>query len=111
MRGKASQLVPQRTTPSPIPQEESIDPTAPNPKAADAPETSVKAEDAPNLAVAIQLMTDVLRNRDTPAKKAKAKEPDTFDGSDSRKLNNFILLCNLYFRNNSAYDDDSAKVN
>ena len=42
--------------------------------------------------------------------KAKAKEPDTFDGSDPRKLSNFILLCNLYFRNNSAYSDDEAKV-
>ena len=61
-------------------------------------------------------MTEVLCNLDTPAptKKAKAKEPDTFegfDGSDSHKLNNFILLCNLYFRSSSTYDNDSAKVN
>src|SRR5271170_2610300 len=41
----------------------------------------------------------------------KVKEPDTFDGSDPRKLNNFILLCNLYFQQNPAYSDDSAKVN
>ena len=68
-------------------------------------------DEAPNLATAIQLMTDVLRNRDTPSKKTKAKEPDTFDGSDSRKLNNFVLLCSLYFRSNPAYEDDSAKVN
>jgi hypothetical protein len=68
------------------------------------------SDDAPNLATAIQLMTDVLRNRDPPSKKTKAKEPDTFDGSDSRKLNNFVLLCSLYFRSNPAYDDDSAKV-
>ena len=69
--------------------------------------------DAPNLAVAIQLMTDVLCNHDTPApaKKAKAKEPNTFDGSDSCKLSNFVLLCNLYFRSSNAYDDDSTKVN
>jgi hypothetical protein len=66
--------------------------------------------EAPNLATAIQLMTDVLRNRDPPSKKTKAKEPDTFDGSDSRKLNNFVLLCSLYFRSNPAYNDDSAKV-
>ena len=66
--------------------------------------------DAPNLAVAIQLMTDILLNRDTPApaKKAKAKEPDTFDRSDSHKLSN---LCNLYFCSSNAYDNDSTKVN
>ena len=38
------------------------------------------------------------------------KQPDTFDGSDPKKLNNFILLCNLYFRNNSAYSDGGAKI-
>ena len=62
------------------------------------------------LAAAILMMTEELRRRQEPARKAKAKEPDTFDGSDPKKLNNFILLCNLYFRSNSAYDDDSAKV-
>ena len=43
----------------------------------------------------------------------KVKQPDTFDGSDPHKLNNFILLCDLYFRhshNPSAYSDNSAKV-
>ena len=38
------------------------------------------------------------------------KEPDTFDGSDPKKLRNFILLCNLYFRNNPAYPDDESKI-
>lgn len=68
---------------------------------------------APNLAEAITLMTEELRRRDRPtpnSKRPKAKEPDTFDGSDSRKLNNFILLCNLFFRHNPSYSDDSAKV-
>lgn len=55
-------------------------------------------------------MTEELRRRQDPVKKAKAKEPDTFDGSEPRKLNNFILLCNLYFRNNSSYSDDENKV-
>ena len=41
----------------------------------------------------------------------KAKEPNTFDGSNPKKLNNFILLCNLYFRSSSAYSTDSTKVN
>jgi hypothetical protein len=64
----------------------------------------------PNLAEAISLMTEELRRREKHPV-TKVKEPDTFDGSDPRKLNNFILLCNLYFRQNSAYSDDSAKVN
>ena len=51
----------------------------------------------PNLAQAIMLMTDELHRRDGTSRKAKSKEPDTFDGSNPRKLNNFILLCNLYF--------------
>jgi len=69
------------------------------------------SDEEPNLARAIMLLTKEFRSRDKP-KKAKAKEPDTFDGTDSRKLNNFILLCNLYFRNSTSYDDDDeAKVN
>lgn len=66
---------------------------------------------SPNLAQAIMLMTSELKKRDnSTSKRAKAKEPDTFDGSESKKLNNFILLCNLYFRQNSAYSDDANKV-
>jgi hypothetical protein len=63
-----------------------------------------------SLAQAILLMTSELQRRENPSRKAKAKEPDTFDGSDPKKLNNFILLCNLYFRSNPAYDDDANKV-
>ena len=51
----------------------------------------------PNLAQAIMLMTDKLCRCEGTSRRAKSKEPDTFDGSDPRKLNNFILLCNLYF--------------
>jgi Retrotransposon gag protein len=71
---------------------------------------SVEAQSTANLAEAILLMTAELKRRQEPTRKAKAKEPDTFDGSDPRKLNNFILLCNLYFRNNPAYSEDEAKV-
>jgi Ty3 transposon capsid-like protein len=74
---------------------------------------SFQDQTTPSLAEAIMLMTAELRRRDTPSKptsSGKVKEPDTFDGSDPKKLNNFILLCNLYFRNNSAYSDDNAKV-
>ena len=69
-------------------------------------------EPTASLTQAILLMTKELRRRENPtSSKAKAKEPDTFDGSDPKKLNNFILLCNLFFRSNSVYTDDSNKVN
>ena len=79
------------------------------------PTRASSVPEEPNLAEAILLMTQELKHRNTSApaaKRAKAKEPDTFDGSDPRKLNNFILLCNLYFRTNPAIyeDDDAAKV-
>ena len=66
-----------------------------------------------SLAKAIML-TEELRRCDPPSlsfKWAKTKERDTFDSSDIKKLNNFILLCNLYFQQNSAYSNDAAKIN
>jgi hypothetical protein len=64
-----------------------------------------------NLTEAIMLMTQELRRREvSTAKRAKANEPDTFDGSNPRNLNNFILLCNLYFRQNLPYSDNATKV-
>src|SRR5277367_6281451 len=73
-------------------------------------ESVISDTSTPTLTEAISLMTEELRRREKHPV-TKVKEPDTFDGSDPRKLNNFILLCNLYFRQNSAYSDDSAKVN
>ena len=68
-------------------------------------------EPAPNLAEALVLVTQELRRRaDPPKPKIKAKEPDTFDGSEPSKLSPFIMQCNLYFRNNPTYSDDSSKV-
>ena len=89
-------------------------PASPEPAKVPVPTTPVNesVEDkTPNLAEAISLMTEELKRRDnTKASKAKSKEPDTFDGSDPHKLNNFILLCNLYFCNNPSYSDDGVKV-
>ena len=59
------------------------------------------------------LITEELTCQNSSALKAnkiKAKEPDTFNGSDPCKLNNFILLCNLHFRRSSAYNTDDAKI-
>ena len=60
------------------------------------------------------LLLRLLQNasRPTPKPIAKLREPDPFDGSDSRKLRTFLALCQLNFRSNSvAFPDDSAKVN
>src|SRR5467141_4604525 len=44
--------------------------------------------------------------------KPKLREPDTFDGSDSRKLRTFILQCKLNFRDcPDLFRDDKSKVN
>ena len=76
------------------------------------PGTPLPDDSSPNLAQAILLMTSELRRHEdqSPTHRAKAKEPNTFDGSDPKKLNNFILLFNLYFRINPAYSDDAWKV-
>ena len=76
------------------------------------PDDPTKDQPAPNLAEAIMLMTNELCRQETPSKpiNTSVKQPDTFDGSDPKKINNFILLCNLYFRNNPAYADDGSKT-
>ena len=67
--------------------------------------------DKPSLAQAIIYMMEALRPREgSSTKRGKSKEPDTFDGSDPKKLNNFILLCNLYFCQNLSYNKDATKV-
>ena len=44
--------------------------------------------------------------------KPKLREPDPFDGSDSRKLRTFILQCKLNFRDRpDMFKSDTAKVN
>ena len=63
-----------------------------------------------NLVEAISLMTEELKCHDDKSDKAKAKDLDTFDGSNPHKLNSFLFLCNLYFSNNLSYANDNAKV-
>ena len=81
------------TLPPEDPPQEEQDPKEP-------PQAETLNNLAPNLAEAIMLMTKQLRHCDPPIQKAKAKEPDTFDGSEPWKLNNFILLCDLFFHSN-----------
>ena len=100
-------------SPTPVPQEHPQDPQDPTTPTnvfdqdpQDPPGNPFTEQSTPNLAEAIMLMTNELRRRDAPAKpfNTKVKEPDTYDGSDPKKLNNFILLCNLYFHNNLSGD-------
>ena len=75
-------------------------------------EVSEPAQDSvTTLTEAITLMTAELRHREPKKTNFKSNKPDTFDGSDPKKLNNFVLLCGLHFRSNpSSFDDDGAKV-
>src|SRR5271156_3980702 len=73
-------------------------------------EVEIEQQDV-TLAETLTLITNELRNRDSKKPNIKSNKPDTFDGSDAKKLNNFILLCSLTFRSNpNAYSDDGAKV-
>src|SRR5271168_1509419 len=94
-----------------IPQDADVERQTPIPPkaSADRQPSVVSDTPTPNLAEAIMLMTEELRRREK-APTTKVKEPDTFDGSDSRKLYNSILSCDLYGRHKpSANSDDSAK--
>ena len=91
------------TLPPEDPPQEEQDPEEP-------PQAETLNNLAPNLAEAIMLMTEQLCHRDPPIQKAKAKEPNNFDGSKPQKLNNFILLCDLFFCSNPVYSNDSNKV-
>ena len=72
---------------------------------------SFSQNSTPDLAQAIMLMTQELRLHESPKiPTPKLRAPDTFDGSEPHKLNNFILLCNLHFRRNSAFSHDDNKV-
>lgn len=99
-------------SPTPLPQNPTTPPDNQDDFYQDPLDNPLTEQSTPTLAEAIMLMTNELRRRDASSKSLnrKVKEPDTFDSSDPKKLNNFILLCNLYFRNNPAYADDDSKV-
>src|SRR5271168_961633 len=65
-------------------------------------EFSEAAQDSTALAEAITLMTAELKNREPKKSNFKSNKPDTFDGSDPKKLNNFVLLCGLHFKSNPS---------
>ena len=82
---------------------------APNPDHSDSDDDD---DGQATLATALLQLSKSIRKRDSPSEKARAREPDTFDGSDPRKLQPFLLQCILYFRSNrSTYSTGTAKVN
>ena len=58
-----------------------------------------------------QGLSNALRPQ-APRPKPKAREPDAFDGSDPRKLNNFLAQCLMYFANyEDSYTTDTQMIN
>ena len=69
-------------------------------------------DDEPNLATALQRLAKSLKKPKNP--RTKVKEPDTFDGSDSRTLRNFLVQLALNFRDSArsnSFKEDVNKVN
>jgi len=65
-----------------------------------------------NLAVAVNhLSRSSCRTNDSSSSRAKVCEPDTFDGTDPKKLRTFLVQCELYFQDRAkAFRLDRAKV-
>ena len=64
-----------------------------------------------NLAAAIMLLTQSLLSLKKSAAWTKVHEPDVFDGSNTRKLQPFLVQCTLNFHNRpDAFTSDSDKV-
>jgi len=65
-----------------------------------------------NLAVAVnRLSLSSRRTNDSSSSRAKVREPDTFDGTDPKKLRTFLVQCELCFQDQAkAFCLDRAKV-
>jgi len=66
-----------------------------------------------NLAVAVNCLSHSShRTNDSSSSHAKVREPDTFDGTDPKKLRTFLVQCELCFQDQAkAFCLDRAKVN
>ena len=65
-----------------------------------------------NLALAVnRLSKSSHRTNDSSSSHAKVREPDTFDGTDPKKLRTFLVQCKLCFQDHpKAFHQDRAKV-
>jgi hypothetical protein len=56
-------------------------------------------------------LRDLRRNNAPKPEKIKVREPDTFDGSNPRKLRDFLVSCNLHFRDRpQVYASDEKRI-
>ena len=78
----------------------------------ESPSTSViMSNDQPALAQAFNRLADGLLNTKRTPTFAQVPEPDSFNGSDTQKLQPFLTQCFLNFRDRpNVFADDSAKV-
>jgi len=65
-----------------------------------------------NLAIAVNRLSCSSRHtNDSSSSRAKVQEPDTFDGTDPKKLRTFLVQCELCFQDRAkAFRLDRAKV-
>jgi len=65
-----------------------------------------------NLAIAVnRLSHSSRRTNDSSSSHAKVREPDTFDGTDPKKLRTFLVQCKLCFQDRAkAFCQDRARV-
>ena len=95
-------------------------PPSPNPPDIPLPDSPAPSNPTPIqdplllFAQAVQALTRVATttaDRDTSSSRTKVREPDTFDGTDSRKLRAYLVQCELNFQDRpKAFASDRAKV-
>jgi hypothetical protein len=84
----------------------------PDPPDPDPDEEEDEEDDAeqPNLARALNRMTNTFCG--IKSQQSKVREPDPFDGTDSRKLWTWLVQCQLNFHDHPrTFDTDEVKVN
>ena len=111
-RAKTTTTTSGQTTPPQIVELPPTRPTTPPPN----PSTSsnVDSDSGPptaDLAAAISALAQSLSSPKKSPTRTKVRKPDVFDGTDTRKLQPFLVLCTLNFRDRpDAFSSDSAKV-
>ena len=64
-----------------------------------------------NLSITIDRLTCSARSSNSSSLRTKVREPDTFDGTDPKKLRTFFIQCELNFQDRpKAFRTDRAKV-
>ena len=65
-----------------------------------------------NLAVTVsRLSRSARRNNESSSSRAKVRDPDTFDGTDPKKLRTFLVQCELVYSDRpKAFQMDRAKI-